>query len=155
MIRRHQAGMTLIEVLTAVAGMAVLFGVTYVTIFQSMKLHARLHRDVQVVEDRCLVAERLTSDLAGLDKITGIAPAAFSLALRDHTTVEYQITTDQVTRVTSPAGQRQSRRYRVGKVALAFWNEHTQTWDAELPAARPALLRLQFPDSELILSEGL
>lgn len=145
---RRPAGMTLLEVLVVMSAMTIITGVTYETIHDSVRLHVRLQSEAQQLTDRDRVVEQLTGDFAGLDEVRQATPTHLLLKLRDGTTIEYEVATNEIVRLATA-----SRSYHVGPTALAFWNSDTRTWNPAPPPTRPVTLRLEFADSEIVISQ--
>jgi prepilin-type N-terminal cleavage/methylation domain-containing protein len=137
---RRQQGLTLIEMLVAIAVMGVVMAAAYATVRDAMKLHQDLQAQATWIVDRCALAEQLTSDFRANRGAQQLGNGNWSLTRADGTEAVYEREKDLVVRVLA-SNSRGRKVYSVGKVEAFF------------PSSEAGkLLRLQFSNTELIFA---
>ena len=140
MKRSKRQGLTLIEMLVAIAVMGVVMAAAYESVRDAMKLHRDLHAQAIWIVDRCALAEQLTSDFRANRGARQLGDGKWSLKRADGTEAIYEQGNERIVRVL--ANNSQGRKvYVVGKVEASFPGSETGR-----------RLRLKFPDAELILT---
>ncbi len=132
-------GLTLIEMLVAIAVMAVVMGAAYATVQDSLKLHRTLFRDTDRIVARCRLAERLTADLRGNRGVQAPETGRWQLTRADGARLVYTWEKDRLVRDDS-ANARGKQVFEVGPGKISF--------SGDSPASQA---RVKFADGELII----
>jgi prepilin-type N-terminal cleavage/methylation domain-containing protein len=133
------SGLTLVEMLVAIAVMSVVMSAAYVTIHQSMKLHQSAMTDSNRVLARCSLAEALAADFRRSQQAQMIEPGKCAVIRADGAEVVYTVQAKAVLRSEHALSQ-SARTYEVGRAHL---------WLGDEPGAS---LRMKFSDQELVIA---
>lgn len=137
---RRVQGLTLIEMLVAIAVMVVVLAAAYASVREGLKLHKELTAQAVWIMDRCALAEQVSADFRSNQGARGLGAGKWSVTRADGAEAVYEQENGRLVRALVSQPQ-QKKVYSVGKVDFTF------------PGAEPGkLLRLKFPDTELILA---
>ena len=151
MKRVRQAGLTLVETLLSVAVMGIILSAGYSTIQESLKLHRLLLTESAFAVDRCVLAERLASDIHQCRRFQPSPTSSLEITRSNDSVVRYVIQPNSVFQI--ELGQPPfTNLYAVGPVEVSFRADRTG-WEKSLLHGVPAkALRLKFSNSEVIVA---
>lgn len=144
-------GLTLIETLFAIAGMAILLATTYATVRQSLDLHKKMLKESARIAFRCELAEQLTADLHANRAVKGAQPDGWSVTRADGTIVAYFREKELLVRVEQSVPPKR-KVFEVGRWEVSYRGSEPG-WSDSLSESKPVNgVRLKFSNSELIVA---